>query len=96
MHHSWLGENCWINPPFNLVGPVVRRLVDTGAQGTLIAPVWDGQAWWAAAVEGCTSYEILPPHEGVFTHGSRCTPAPPPKWSVAAFRFAGGAPACRG
>lgn len=45
MHHSWLGETCWINPPFNLVGPVVRRLVDTGAQGTLIAPVWDGQAW---------------------------------------------------
>lgn len=96
MHHSWLGENCWINPPFNLVGPAVRRLIDTGAQGTLIAPVWDGQAWWAAAVEGCTSYEILPPHEGVFTHGSRNTPALPPKWLVAAFRFAGGAPACRG
>jgi len=91
MHRSWLGENCWCNPPFNLLGPVVRKIVATGARVTLVAPRWEAQPWWAAAVEACSHWEQLPAAEGVFTHGSRSTPARRPTWDVVAFRFSSGA-----
>lgn len=71
MNRSWLGENCWCNPPFNLLGPVVHKIVTTGARATLVAPRWEAQSWWAASMEACSDYMALPAVEGVSIHGSR-------------------------
>lgn len=89
LSHDWTGDNCWANPPFQLMGSVVDKILRTGARVTLVAPIWRAQPWWQRAVEGCQRWEELPAHEGVFIHGSRSTPAPVPKWRVAVFRFDG-------
>lgn len=87
LSHDWVKENCGANPPFQLMGLVVDKLLRTSAQATLVAPVWQAQPWWHQAAAGCTSWEVPPAHEGVITHRSRSKPAPAPKWRVAAFRF---------
>jgi len=86
---DWRGENCWCNPPFQLMASTVDKIIRHGAAATLIAPVWRAQEWWHRAVEACSSWEELPPSEGVFTHGDRGSLAPRPHWKVAAFRFGG-------
>ena len=91
MTKRWTGENCWCNPPFQLLGPVVDKILRDQATVTLIAPVWRSQAWWHRAREACTEWEVLPSQEGVFTHGSPSRPASRPTWEVAAFRFVGAA-----
>jgi len=87
MQQSWWGENCWCNPPFQLLAPVVDKIVRQRSTATLIAPVWQSQAWWHRALQECTAYEVLPAAEGVFTHGARDTPARATTWAVAALRF---------
>lgn len=93
--HDWVGDNCWANPPFQLMGVVVDKILRSRAQVTLVAPVWRTQPWWSLAVAGCSSWEDLLPHEGVFTHDSHSTPAATPKWRVAVFRFDGADTPCR-
>jgi len=87
LHQSWDDENCWANPPFHLVGAVVSRILATGAHVTLVVPEWRAQPWWRRAVEGCIEWHQLPLADGVYTHGSRSTPAPRPFWRTAVFRF---------
>lgn len=91
LRHNWAGENCWANPPFQLLPWVVDKIVRDAATVTMVAPVWKAQGWWHRAVEASRAWELLPPEEGVFTHGSQSTPAPAPQWRVAVFRFVGGA-----
>lgn len=68
----------------------MAEIIRRRAAVTLVAPVWRALGWWHRAVEACDAYEVLPRTEGVFTYGTRDTPAPSPKWEVAAFRFNGG------
>lgn len=91
MQQPWTDDNCWCNPPFNLLGPVVHKIVRSHAQVTLVAPRWEAQPWWARAREACSAFVVLPADEGVFMHGSQVSLAPKPKWEVVAFRF-GSAP----
>lgn len=89
------GRQLLANPPFQFMATVVRKMLRTGARATLVAPVWRAQPWWHRAVEGCTSWEGLPLHEGVFPHKSQSHSPPVPKWRVAVFRFDGPATRCR-
>jgi len=87
MDHDWTADNCWANPPFNLVGPVVHRIIQTAARVTLVAPHWEAQPWWAPAVEACAEFSLLPLEEGVYTHGAADRPSPRPWWRTVVFRF---------
>lgn len=89
MAHSWMDENCWASLAFQLIGPLVCRILRSGAQAELNTPVWKAHPWCARAVSGCSAWLELPPDKGVFTHGTGATPASAPTWRVAAFRFAG-------
>lgn len=89
MNQSWLKENCWCNPPFNLLGPVVRKIVTTGARATLVAPRWEAQPWWAAAMEASSDWVALPAAESVSTHGDQAMTTRRKAWDVVAFRFDG-------
>jgi len=91
MAHDWTADNCWANPRFNLVGPVVQRIIQTAARVTLVAPHWEAQPWWAPAVEACAEFSFLPLEEGVYTHGAADRPSPRPWWRTVAFRFDGNA-----
>lgn len=44
---NWHAHNNWCNPPFNLIGLLVRFLMREGVRRvTIIVPVWQKQAWW--------------------------------------------------
>jgi len=91
LHFCWARENAWANPPFNLMGAVIDKVIRERATATLVAPVWRAQPWWARAVETCSEWQLLPPAEGVY----RAPPAPAawptasPFWRTAVFRFCG-------
>lgn len=87
MRFSWRGDNAWANPPFNLIGPVVDKIVREDATVTLVAPYWPAQPWWPLAVRACTALLPLPVEEGVSRHGSATTPTHRPHWRVVVFRF---------
>lgn len=87
LRHPWTDENAWANPPFHLVGAVIHRVLANNVTATLIAPAWRAQPWWQRAVDGCHEWQRLPPADGVYTRGSRSTPAPSPSWRTVVFRF---------
>ena len=84
-------DNSWANPPFNLVGPVVHRIIQKAARVTLVAPWWETQPWWAPAVEACAEFSLLPLDEGVYTLGATDCPPPSPVCRKVAFRLDGSA-----
>ena len=43
---DWSKYNCWINPPFRLIGDVLRHLEACGAAATIIVPYWPTSTWW--------------------------------------------------
>jgi len=88
---TWAGENAWANPPFTLMGAVLDKVIRERVTATVVAPVWRAQPWWARAVETCSSWELLPPAEGVYRDPPSPTarPAASPFWRTAVFRFRG-------
>lgn len=92
---DWRRENGWCNPPFNMLLPVVRKVIQQEASVTLVAPVWRAQAWWHLAARHCSHYQLLSEADGVSTHGTRARAAKTPTWRVAVFRFDGHGPATR-
>lgn len=85
---DWRRENGWCNPPFNMLMPVVHKIIQQDASVTLVAPVWGAQAWWHLAVRHCSHYLLLPAADGVSSHGARPRAAKSPTWRVAVFRAA--------
>jgi hypothetical protein len=43
---NWAGENNWCNPPFGLIGRLLRVLWEQWAVATIIVPMWTGRYWW--------------------------------------------------
>ena len=43
---NWAFENNWCNPPFGLIGRLIRLLRRLRAKATIIIPVWTGRHWW--------------------------------------------------
>jgi len=86
---SWEAENAWANPPFNLMGAVVDKVIRERVAATVVAPVWKAQPWWARAVEACSVWQLLPPAEGVYRAEPSPVTRPPgsPFRRTAVFRF---------
>lgn len=89
LHHEWVGENFYANPPFNLMPAVVAKAISDGTKLTLFAPRWEAQPWYWRAAEAAATIVHLPTSYGVFTHGTQITPARQPHWAVTVFRFTG-------
>ena len=43
---DWSSHNLWLNPPFKLIGKVLRKLRADAARATLIVPAWPNSHWW--------------------------------------------------
>ena len=78
---DWTQENCWVNPPFALLGAVFTHLAAHPSDATVIAPRWQHQPWWATAEASCVDRVQLDPEY------ARTVPSPP-TWRLVAFRFA--------
>jgi hypothetical protein len=89
--------NNWVNPPFQLIGDVIRHLNSFSATATLITPFWTSSSWWnLLAPDGVYFAEfvvdwtwlpredpalLLPGKNGVHQRPHR-----PPTWHVLAIR----------
>jgi hypothetical protein len=47
---TWIGENCWINAPYRLIGRVWRYLMAQHAVATILVPKWESSTWWHLVV----------------------------------------------
>jgi hypothetical protein len=43
---NWARENNWCNPPFGLIGRLIRVLRTQRGVATVIVPEWTGRHWW--------------------------------------------------
>ena len=51
---DWSSHNNWCNPPFKLMGRLLRLLREQGAVASVVVPVWPGQSWWVSLCpDGC-------------------------------------------
>jgi hypothetical protein len=86
-------ENCYINPPWNLLSRVVQHIVHHRAVATVVVPYWPRQSWFQRLKELSTHPPVFLPispdlfrptstgHRPIFHN---------PKWRVIAFRVSGG------
>jgi hypothetical protein len=94
---SWAGVVNWINPPFGLIGRVIKKLRADRAVATVIVPFWRGRHWWClVAPDGSHLSEYvrdwvwLPSDQDTFLPGEKsgnCIPQNAPGWRVMAIRF---------
>ena len=94
---SWTGVVNWINPPFGMMGRVIRKLRADRAVATVIVPFWRGRHWWClVAPDGSHLSEFvrdwvwLPSVQDTFLPGERSgnhTPQNAPGWRVMAIHF---------
>ena len=43
---DWSDDNCWIHPPFRIIGEIWRNLMKHGFKATIIISLWASSAWW--------------------------------------------------
>ena len=94
---SWFLEVGWINPPFSLVGRVIRKLQRERAVATVIVPVWRGRAWWPLIAPDGTHLDShvvdwtwLPRQTDTFLPGvssGNQSARDAPRWRILAIRF---------
>jgi hypothetical protein len=41
-----LGEVCWMNPSFSLIGRVLAHFAQHKARGVIVVPAWPAKPWW--------------------------------------------------
>jgi phage N-6-adenine-methyltransferase len=52
LSQSWLGERCWVNPPYSDIQPWVRKAWSAEADlVVMLVPAWTDRDWWAEFVE---------------------------------------------
>ena len=57
---DWAKFNNWCNPPFRLIGQLLRVLSRQRAEATIIVPLWTKQHWWPLLVpDGVYFAEIV-------------------------------------
>eukprot|EP00735_Rhodelphis_limneticus_P009190 TRINITY_DN2599_c0_g1::TRINITY_DN2599_c0_g1_i1::g.19278::m.19278 TRINITY_DN2599_c0_g1::TRINITY_DN2599_c0_g1_i1::g.19278 ORF type:complete len:569 (-),score=-40.00,sp/Q99315/YG31B_YEAST/23.17/3e-12,RVT_1/PF00078.22/4.5e-18,Dam/PF05869.6/2.1e-06,RVT_3/PF13456.1/0.029 TRINITY_DN2599_c0_g1_i1:675-2240(-) len=80
---DWSREVAWANPPFSLVGRVLGKVRELRCSLTLVAPVWQSQAWWPLLLAQVRDFILIPPNQPLFAPGqSGGQSYPPPPWPV--------------
>ena len=85
---DWSADHNWLNPPWDLLPEVVRKLQsEPAARATVVAPVWPSQQWYHGLQALASDSFQLPPARDVFFPGrtGSCEPWGNPHWRVALF-----------
>jgi hypothetical protein len=89
---DWKEINGYANPPFGLIGRVLRKVRIESARLSLVAPIWTTASWFPDLVSMLTDRPwILPNVHDVFLPGllGNQKPVANPKWRVAVWRVSG-------
>lgn len=90
---QWQGQQevNWCNPPFNLVGSVIEKIIAERATAIVILPMWRAQWWWPTMVTAAKELVPLRRTQDLFFPRSRlnaaCIFAPPFEVAAAYFCF---------
>lgn len=88
LQHDWALEgNPYCHPPYIMIPLVLRHLVATGAEITLVAPVWPAHFWITMLVEFSVSMPVLLPRELLRPTLPQKFPPEQPRWRTAAWRL---------
>lgn len=79
-------ERCWVNPPWDLLPHVLRKLRVEGASATVVAPLWRSATWWPDLMELSRDMVVFDPSRDAFLPGhlGSDTPLGNPKWQFVA------------
>lgn len=58
---SWTNMYGYINPPFSLIGRVVRKICQDQAECVLVTPVWPTQPWFNRVLEILVDHPVILP-----------------------------------
>ena len=70
----------WANPPFSLMGSVVKKIKTDGAHVILTAPQWDSSWWWQAILDMSVVRARIQAGSNVFTFNGE--DIGPTRWPV--------------
>jgi len=72
-------RNGFLEPPVQHLDSVLRRLVTTAEEATVVVPQWTNTSWYATAIRACFEYEVL-----LSTDARDANPTP---WAMLACHF---------
>ena len=87
---SWAQEHNWINPPWDLLPQVVRKLRATqDVCATIVAPRWAAQPWFHDLRDMASDSIMIAPRRDVFFPGhlGSAEPLGNPHWQVMVFHI---------
>ena len=53
MSTDWSSDFFYAFPPFNMIGRVLRKIEEEGAEGIIVVPYWTTQSWFAKLMNMC-------------------------------------------
>ena len=59
MSVSWSGVLNYVNPPFNMIRDVVKKVLMDRAESILVPPYWLNQPWWPILLPHVTEMRIV-------------------------------------
>ena len=68
---AWARERNWCNPPWELLPDLAAKLRRSGAEATVVAPLWGDRAWFQSLLEAADDYVVYPPSRDLFFPGRR-------------------------
>ena len=91
MSQPWQGENNYINPPFWMLGKIVKKLRRDGASATVIAPWWTAQPWFAElrSMQVHAPFLIKSSHRTMIRRSGLPEPLKNHRWKIYAWRLCG-------
>ena len=88
---NWTGELNYCNPPFWMVGKVLRKIQQQQAEAVLIAPMWKGKQWYKTLVKMSVDEPMRLPNNSrtMLKVVAKPEPLKNKKWKLFAWRITG-------
>ena len=77
----WGKYKAWLNPPWELIPQVLRKLKEDKAQALVCLPVWRAAPWWTTLQELMTSSPVILDHVPLYSDPEGKL-LPPPRWAT--------------
>lgn len=79
-------ERCWINPPWDFIPKVLRKLRLEQATATVLTPLWPTASWWPDLTSLARRMRVFNPEPGSFLPGhlGSAIPVGSPRWRFVA------------
>jgi len=88
LQQDWRNEKNWINPPFRLIGKILKHIQLQRAEATIILPLWKNQPWFPL-LQKMTLATTRIPQWAILPAAENAEPLRNTKWKIFAFMISG-------